>query len=162
MFDGKWVVANFIWGENKMKNFLMTCVISTVLFGTNGIIRAQEPFVRISTTGDSFKLGTFSFWDDSSSSSVLTVKVESNCLHGPIVASITPLKQEGGNPITPDRIMVKTLTTGGYVSMAKPVSISETTQGSHDINMNFKIQTALKDRAGRYSGMLAFTVMPPS
>jgi hypothetical protein len=58
--------------------------------------------------------------------------------------------------------MVKTLATEGYVSMAKPVAISETTEGSHDINMTFKIKTGINDPAGRYSGMLAFTVMPPS
>jgi hypothetical protein len=58
--------------------------------------------------------------------------------------------------------MVKTETTGGYISMATPVAISETTNGSHDIKMNFKIKTNITDHAGRYSGILAFTVMPPS
>ena len=145
-----------------MKKLLMTCVISVVLFGAAGIVQAEEPFVRISTNADSFKLGTFSFWDDGTSSSVLIVKVESNCMHGPVVASITPLKQAGSISITPDRVMVKTETTGGYVPMAKPVAISETTEGSHDITMSFKVQTDIKDRAGRYSGTLAFTVMPPS
>jgi hypothetical protein len=46
--------------------------------------------------------------------------------------------------------------------MAKPVPISETTKGSHDINVNFKVDVDIKDIAGRYSGTLAFTVMPPS
>ena len=144
-----------------MKNYLMTSLILVVLLGTAGIVQAQEPFVRISAT-ENFKLGTFSFWEDGTSSSVLTVKVESNCLHGPVVASITPLKRAGSVSITPDRIMVKTEATGGYVSMATPVAISETTEGSHDIKMNFKIKTNITDHAGRYSGMLAFTVMPPS
>jgi hypothetical protein len=152
----------FLGGRKKMKNYLMTFVISAALLGTAGIIQAQEPFVRISTTAESFKLGTFSFWEDGTSSSILTVKVESNCLHGPVVASITPLKRAGSVSITPDRIMVKTETTGGYVSMATPVAVSETTEGSHDIKMNFKIKTYIKDHAGRYSGTLAFTVMPPS
>ena len=90
------------------------------------------------------------------------MKVESNCLHGPIVASITPLKRPGGNTITPDRILVKTTATGGFVTMAKSVAISEMAEGSHDIQMNFKIETKFSDHAGRYSGMLAFTIMPPS
>jgi len=145
-----------------MKNYLMISVILAVLFGAAGFVQAEEPFVRISTTAESFKLGTFSFWEDGTSSSVLTVKVESNCLHGPVVASITSLKRAGSVSITPDRVMVKTETTGGYVSMAKPVAISETTEGSHDIKMNFKIKTDITDHAGRYSGILAFTVMPPS
>ncbi len=144
-----------------MKNYLMTFLILAVLLGTAGVVKAEEPFVRISA-GESFKLGTFSFWEDGTSSSVLTVKVESNCLHGPVVASITPLKRAGSISVTPDRIMVKTETTGVYVSMATPVAISETTEGSHDIKMNFKIKTLITDRAGRYSGTLAFTVMPPS
>jgi hypothetical protein len=145
-----------------MKNLLMTCVISVVLCGAAGTVQAEEPFVRISTDVDSFKLGTFSFWEDGTSSSVLTVKVESNCLHGPVVASISTLKRAGSISITPDRIMVKTDATGGYVSMAKPVAISETKEGSHDINMSFKVKTYINDNAGRYSGTLAFTVMPPS
>ena len=145
-----------------MKNYLMTFVILSVLFGAAGVIQAEEPFVRISTVEKSFKLGTFSFWEDGTSSSVLTVKVESNCLHGPVVASISSLERAGSVSITPDRVMVKTETTGGYVSMATPVAISETTEGSHDIKMNFKIETKIKDRAGRYRGILAFTVMPPS
>jgi hypothetical protein len=83
-------------------------------------------------------------------------------LHGPIVASISSLTHAVGNSITPDRISVKTPTTGGFVTMAKPVPISETTKGSHDINVNFKVDVDIKDIAGRYSGTLAFTVMPPS
>ena len=145
-----------------MKKFLITCAILLALFGTTGIIQADEPFVRISTTPESFNLGTFSFWEDGISPAVLTVKVESNCLHGPVVASISPLKRAGGNTITPDRVLVKTSTTGGFVSMAKPVAISGTTEGSHDIKMNFKIKTDIMDYAGRYSGTLAFTIMPPS
>lgn len=145
-----------------MKKILITCAISMALFGLTGIIQAQEPFVRISTVGNSFNLGTFSFWDDGTSQSVLTVKVESNCLHGPVVASISPLKRIGGNTITPDRILVKTSTTCGYVSMAQPVAISQATEGPHEIKMNFKVKTNIKDFAGRYSGTLAFTIMPPS
>jgi len=145
-----------------MKKILITCAIAMALFGMAEIVQAQEPYVRVSTVGDNFNLGTFSFWDDGTSPSVLTVKVESNCLHGPIVASISTLKRIGGNIITPDRILVKTSTTNGYVSMAQPVAISQTTEGSHEIKMNFKVKTNIKDFAGRYSGALAFTIMPPS
>ncbi len=145
-----------------MKKFLITWAISIALFGSVGIIQANEPFVRISTTPDNLDLGTMSFWSDGVSSAVLTVQVESNCLHGPIVASITPLTRIGGSTIMPDRISVKTPTTGGFVTMAKPVSISETTEGSHNIAVNFKIETDITDHAGKYGGILAFTVMPPS
>jgi hypothetical protein len=145
-----------------MKKILITFTIAIALLGMAEIVQAQTPFVRISTVGNSFNLGTFSFWDDGTSPSVLTVKVESNCLHGPVVASISTLKRIGGSIITPDRILVKTSATNGYVSMAQPVAVSQTTEGPHEIKMNFKVKTNIKDFAGRYSGTLAFTIMPPS
>ncbi len=145
-----------------MKKLLITWSMLIVLFGTAGISRADEQYVKISTTAKSLNLGTLTFWGDGVSTEVLKVRVESNCVHGPIVASITSLKGVGGGNITPDRILIKTETTGGFVPMAKPVSISETVEGSHDITANFKIDTTIKDHAGRYSGSLAFTVMPPS
>jgi hypothetical protein len=46
--------------------------------------------------------------------------------------------------------------------MAQPVAISETTMGSHKIELNFKVKTYMRDHAGRYGGTIAFTVMPPS
>ncbi len=145
-----------------MKKLIVIWSILIALFGSAGIIKADEPFVRISTTTGSLDLGTLTFWGDGVSSAVLTVKVESNCVHGPIVASITSLEQTGGGYIAPDRISIKTPTTGGFVPMAKPVSISETAEGSHDITANFKIDTNIRDHAGRYNGSIAFTVMPPS
>ena len=141
---------------------LVTLALFVALFATIGVVQADEPYVRISTDHKSLNLGTISFWDDGLSSEILTVIVESNCLHGPIVAAISELRRSGGSSITPDRIEVKTPATNGFVSMAQPVAISETTMGSHKIEMNFRIKTYIKDLAGRYSGTLAFTVMPPS
>ena len=141
---------------------LVTLALFVALFATIGVVQADEPYVRISTDHKSLNLGTISFWDDGLSSEILTVIVESNCLHGPIVATISELRRSGGSSITPDRIEVKTPATNGFVSMAQPVAISETTMGSHKIEMNFRIKTYIKDLAGRYSGTLAFTVMPPS
>jgi hypothetical protein len=145
-----------------MKKLLITFSIFIALFGSVETIRAEQPFVRISTTPGKLDLGTITFWSDGVSASTLTVNVVSNCIHGPIVASISPLKRNVNDMITPDRILVKTPATRGFVSMERPVSISETEEGSHDITMNFKIDTTIKDRAGRYSGSLAFTIMPPS
>src|SRR4030042_122609 len=144
-----------------MKKLLITWAILIAFFGTVGVSHA-EPYVRISTMQDGFNLGTFSFWDDGVSPAILTVIIESNCLHGPVVAAITELKRSGGTSIPPERISVKTPATNGYVSMAQPVAISETTMGSHKIELNFRIKTYINDHAGRYSGTLAFTVMPPS
>ena len=145
-----------------MKKLLITLSVFIALFGSVETIQAEKPFVRLSTTPDKLELGTITFWSDGVSASTLTLNVASNCIHGPIVASITPLKRNADDIITPDRISVRTPATRGFVTMARPVSISETTEGSHDITMNFKIDTTVKDHAGRYSGSLTFTIMPPS
>jgi hypothetical protein len=88
------------------------------------------------------------------------VKVESNCLHGPIVASITPFKNSYGGTILPDRISIQTPTTGDFVPMIKPVVISEPAFGNHDVVIKFKVQTDFNDPAGKYSGTIILTVMP--
>ena len=120
-----------------MKKLLITWAILIGFFGTVGVVRADEPYVRISTNQSRLDLGTFSFWDDGISPATLTVIVESNCLHGPIVAAITELKRLGGTSIPPERVSVKTPATNGYVSMAQPVAISETTMGSNRSERTF-------------------------
>jgi len=162
-----------------------------VMFGPAGIEQADAingpvaimkpaseigPFVSISSTSDILEFGEPEFSDYfstpgqvlfpslyRSSSAALTVHVESNCLHGPIIASVTALKSSGGSTITPDRIFIKApAITDEYSSMARPVPISKTQTGSHDIELLFKLQAKLFDRAGRYTGFITFTVMPPA
>lgn len=173
------------------KLVIITCTTMMFMFGPAGIEQADAntgpfgilspasktgPFVSISTTSDTVKFGkpefsdTFSapgqVWFPSlyrSSSAALTVHVESNSLHGPIVVSVTALKDSRGSTITPDRIFVKApAITDEYTSMARPVPISKTQIGSHDIELLFKLQAKLLDRAGRYTGFITFTVMPPA
>jgi hypothetical protein len=173
------------------KLVIITWTTMMVMFGLTGIAQADEntgpyvimnaaaeigPFVSISATSDTVEFGETEFSDTfgipgqvwfpslyRSSSAALTVHVESNCLHGPIVASVTALKHSGGSTITPDRIFIKApAITGEYSSMARPVPISETQTGSHDIELIFKLQSKLFDRAGRYTGTITFTVMPPT
>jgi len=98
-----------------------------------------------------------------SAAASLTVHVESNCLHGPIVASVTALKHSQGYTIPPERILIKApVTNEEYIRMGKPVVISESETGSHDIELNFKLQATHFDYAGRYSGTIIFTIMPPA
>ena len=148
-----------------MKKLLITWALLGVL-GSAGVIQAADltaqPYVRITTTPNSLDLGTIPFWDEGISNAVLTVNVESNSVHGPIVAVISELKRPGSASIPPERVSVKTGSTNGFVSMAGPVAISETTMGSHQINLNFKVRTYVQDLAGRYEGSLTLTVMPPS
>ena len=172
------------------KLVIITCTTMMVMFGLTGIARADAktgpfvimnpasrtgPFVSISATSDKVEFGKPVFSDYfsapgqvlfpslySSSSASLTVHVESNCLHGPIVASMTALKHSGGGTITPDCIFIKApAITDEYSSMARPVKISNTQTGSHDIELLFKLQAPkLFNRAGRYKGTIMFTVMP--
>jgi hypothetical protein len=46
--------------------------------------------------------------------------------------------------------------------MGKPVVISKPATGSHDIELDFKLQATHFDYAGRYSGTIIFTIMPPA
>jgi hypothetical protein len=92
----------------------------------------------------------------------LTLKVNSNCYHGSVIASMGSLKSRWGRKIDNDRVYVKTLATGGFVSLVEPVVISEPTFGSHEIVIDFLVKAnGAFDRAGKYSGMIAFTILPP-
>lgn len=171
---------------------IITCTTMMVMFGLTGIAQADVntgpfvilkdasemgPFVIISATSNVVEFGKPVFSDYfsapgqvlfpslyHSSSAALTVHVESNCLHGPIVASMTSLKHSGGSTITPDCIFIKApAITDEFSSMARPVKISETQTGSHDIELLFKLQAPkLFSPAGRYTGTITFTVMPPA
>ena len=128
-----------------MKRLVITWILAAFLFGVAGIAGAEqkgEPFVRISSTPDELDLGTASFFKDTYDvPSALTVKVEANCMHGPIMISTTKLKHRQGGSISPDSIFVKTSATDGYVPMEKPVAISKPTMGSHEIVLDFRVET---------------------
>ncbi len=159
----------------KRVTILLTAV---ALFGVAGIAQADsEPFVNISATSNSLEFGRPALLTDGDthygpgsvmfptvhygSSASLTVKVESNALHGPIVASITALEHPRGGSIPPERISIKSPTTNGYVTMARPVVISRPETGSHDIELDFRLDVFPSDHAGSYRGTVTFTIMPP-
>ncbi len=159
----------------KRVTILLTAV---ALFGVAGIAQADSgPFVTISTTSNSLQFGAPGLFADGDthfgpgsvtfptvhygSTASLTVKVESNCLHGPIVASITELRHRKGGFIPPERISVKSPTTKGYVTMARPVVISWPEIGSHDIELDYRLDVFPSDHAGSYRGTITFTIMPP-
>ena len=157
-----------------MKRVTKTWLVAVILFTMPMIARADAPFVNISPSSDSLKFGDPVFSEPSliapgvaiyptifgTSSAALTLKVESNCLHGPIMASITELRHRWGKKITPDRISIKAPITNGYISMAKPVLISKSHTGSHNIDLSFRLDVNPFEAAGRYEGTLTFTVMP--
>lgn len=157
-----------------MKRVTKIWLVAIILFAVPVIAQADAPFVNLSPSSDSLKFGDPVFSEPSliapgaaiypstfgTSSADLTLKVESNCLHGPIMASITTLYHRWGKSITPDRISIKSPITDGYVSMAKPVLISKPQMGSHNIDMSFRLDINPFEAAGRYEGTLTFTIMP--
>ena len=148
-----------------MKRIVITWVLAVGLFGLAGIAGAEQtskPFVNVSATPDELDLGTASLFADSYDvPAALTVKVDSNCLHGPIMISTTKLKRRQGGSISPDRIFVKSPATEGFVTMARPVAISKPTVGSHKIVLDFRVKAQFLDPAGEYTGTLMLTIMPP-
>lgn len=149
-----------------MKRLVITWVLAVGLFGLAGIAGAEqtdEPFVNVSTTPDRLDLGTASIFADSFDvPAALTVKVEANCMHGPIMISVTKLKRRQGGSILPERIFVKTPATSGFVAMSRPVAISKPTTGPHKIVLDLRVQTRFFDPAGEYTGTLTLTIMPPA
>jgi hypothetical protein len=143
-----------------MKKVLVILVFSLVSLSSVGIARAEGPYVYAFVDQTEVNLGTILMWD-TVIPDALTLKINSNCLHGPIVARISSLNSLRGGQILPDRIFIRTPYTGGFVSMCRPVAISEPALGSHDIVIDFKVKAnGLNDLAGKYSGTIAFTVMP--
>ncbi len=148
-----------------MKRLVITWVLAIGLFGLAGIVGAEQidvPFVNVSTTPDKIDLGTVPLFTDAFEvPEALTINVESNCLHGPIMISTTKLKRRQGGSISPERIFVKSPATDGFVTMARPVAISKPTVGSHKIVLDFRVKAQFLDPAGEYTGKLMLTIMPP-
>ncbi len=149
-----------------MKRVLITSwLVAAALIGlatvAEGVQRAGKPFVHITTSPDRINLGTTSSPGLHNVSKALTVAVDSNCLHGPITISATTLRHHMGASIPPERVFVKSNTMNGFVTMEKPVTISQPTSGPHKIVLDLQIQTGFKDLAGKYRGTFTVTVMPP-
>ncbi len=158
-----------------MKRLVMTSAMMITMFGLAGEALAvrpvkrfagnppvDNPFVNITTKPDKLNLGISRFPGAYESASELTVNVDSNYMYGSIVASISPLKRSGGGSIAPESIFIMGPATNGYVTMKKPVPVSKSARGSNKIALNFKVETDFKDPAGRYEGVLIFTIAPPS
>ncbi len=149
-----------------MKKIVVALVMVVALFWSGGVVQAigpKTPFISVSITPDILDFGTLPFLTQTyDPPATLKVKVTSNCLHGPIVASMKGLKHQNGMTITPDSIYIKGPATEGFVSMARPVAISKTTIGSHDILLNFRVKNnKFYGTAGKYTGTIVLTIMPP-
>ena len=148
-----------------MKRIVITWALTVGMLGLAVIAEAKpvdEPFVNISTTPDEVDLGTVPITNNFIVPGALTVNIESNCVHGPIMISSTKLKLRPGCSISPQNIFVKSPATSGFVAMARPVEISKPALGSHKIVLDFKVEADFFSPAGEYSGRLMLTMMPPS
>jgi hypothetical protein len=132
-----------------------------VLVGFTENVKAEEPYAYLSVEQDEIELDTFLVCD-TVIPEALTLKVTSNCLHGPITAKVSKLKRDQDHVIEPERIFIKTEATVDFISMEKPVLVSEPAVGSRDIVIDLKVKASGKvERAGRYAGTIAFTILPP-
>lgn len=143
-------------------------IITLVLVGLFGMATAvetaagDEPFLHVSATPDRLDLGTANIFKDTYDvPAALTVKIDSNCMHGPIMISATKLKHRRGYSISPDRIFVKTSATNGFVPIARPVAISKPEVGSHKVVLDLRVETKTLDPAGEYTGTIMLTITPP-
>jgi hypothetical protein len=158
----KIIAGKFLGGKIKMKRrFVITWALAVGLFGLAAVVEAEEPFVHLSTTPDKIDLGTAPFANSFDVPAALTVNVEANCIHGPIMISSTELKHSQGVSISPERIFVKSPATEGFIAMARPVVISKPTIGSHKVVLDLRVETDFLYPAGEYSGTLMLTIMPP-
>ena len=144
-------------------------VVTVVMFCSAGIASAvkpaepeKKPFLHVTTTPDEIDLGTALFtMGPLELKSALTVQVETNCPHGAIYLSATPLNHNSGGTIGNDRISVRTSETNGYVSMSKPVAISKPTAGSHKVVVDVKVDAPVGVTAGEYNGFFTCMITPP-
>lgn len=146
-----------------MKRCLIWTIL-VVLLGSVGTTSATVtgPFIKVSTVPDELDLGTAIFFKgDYEVPNALKVEVETNCFHGPVVMSTTPLERRGGGIIEPEDIFVRTSRIGQYVSLKKPVVILPTGVGSQKIMVDFKVCAGLEKPSGQYKGIITLTVMPP-
>ncbi len=150
-----------------MKKVIITAwVVAVALVGLTAVTEAvqplSKPYVHVSTSPKVLDLGTSSMPGVYDVPKALTVEVESNCLHGPIVISVTRLRHYYyGGFIKPEHILVRTSATHGFVAMDKPVVISRTTSGPHKIVLDLQVRTGFQNLAGKYKGTFTITVMPP-
>lgn len=122
---------------------------------------ANKPFVHVSTSPSRLDLGTASSPGFFDVPKALTLNVDSNCLHGPIMISATDFRRHMGGFIPPSRVFVRSSSTSGFEAMDRPVAVSGTTSGSHKIVLDLQVLTGFNDMAGQYRGTFTVTVMPP-
>jgi len=149
-----------------MKRVLMaTWMLAVASMGLAAVAEAvqtdDKPFIYVSTSPSRLDLGMASSPGFFNVPKALTLNVDSNCLHGPIMISANSFSRRAGGTIPPDRIFVRSSATHGFEPMDRPVAVSSTTAGSHKIVLDLQVLTGFNDMAGQYRGTFTVTVVPP-
>ena len=129
-----------------MKRVLITaCLLALASIGLATVAKAVQtdkaPFVHVAPSTYSLDLGRAAASGYHTVNKALKLRVESNCLHGPIKVSSTEFRRKLGGSIPPDRIFVRSSATWGFVPMNKPVAVSRPHKGSHDIVLDMQVET---------------------
>ena len=146
-------------GVRRLCAILAAAATLGALVATDAYARPNiERYVNFSVSPASLDLGSVTQPGIYDSPSELTVHVMANCVHGGVVASVTPLVLAGGGSIDPQRVFVKLSPSGNYVPMTNPIPVTgPMNPGAFDVILKFWVQTTLADVPGQYTGTLTIT-----
>jgi hypothetical protein len=118
-----------------------------------------QRYVNFSVTPSSLNLGSVPQPGAYDSPAELKVHVTANCVHGGIVASMTPLtRTHGDGSIGNDRVFIMLPGTGKYVPMIAPVIVTgPMNPGIFDVILKFRVETTWADGADDYAGTITIT-----
>ena len=151
--------------SGRGRSFLVACcllatlaTLAVMLCGPAQALPRVERYVSATVSPAALDLGSVPQPGSYDSPSELKVHVTANCIHGGVVASVTPLTRTGGGSIAPERVFVKLPATGNYVPMTNPVAVTgPMNPGVFDVILKFRLETTLADVAGEYAGTITIT-----
>lgn len=149
----------------RSQSFLKTCcllatltALAVLLCGPAQALPRIEKIVTVTATPAALNLGTTAGVGQYDSAAELKVHVAANCLHGGIIASVTPLTRSAGSVIGPERVFVRLPLTGAYVPMTHPLDLTgPMNPGVFDVILKFRVETTWGDDPGQYAGTMTIT-----
>ncbi|MEI7836445.1 MAG: hypothetical protein WCK05_08530 [Planctomycetota bacterium] len=118
-----------------------------------------QKYINMSVSPTTLDLGSVPAPGAYDSPSELKVHVTANCVHGGVVASVTPLTRAEGGAIDGNRIFIK-LPGMNYRPMTSAVPVTgPMNPGVFDIILKFRVDTTLADAPGDYTGTITITLV---
>ncbi|MCY2924075.1 MAG: hypothetical protein NT031_01310 [Planctomycetota bacterium] len=119
-----------------------------------------QKYINMSVSPTTLDLGSVPGPGAYDSPSELKVHVTANCVHGGVVASVTPLTCADGGDIGRERIFIK-LSGMNFRPMTSAVPVTgPMNPGIFDIVLKFRVGTTWADVPGDYAGTLTLTLVP--